>query len=131
MIYDIKKVKQLKLVTGEEVLCEIVEEDENDIIIRNALGIQFHYLEDGSRIWTFKYFMCYQSDPERFILLKIDKIVSIANPIPELVKQYISATDEMLGDEPASVDPYDEFERELEFMNDSDQSNVVKFPTVH
>ena len=129
MIYDIKKVKQLKLITGEEIVCEIIEEDENDVIIRNALGIQFNTLDDGSRMWTFKYFMCYQDDPDRFILLKIDKIVAIANPVEPLVKQYLLATEEMLGD--GSVDESDHFDQEIEFMNDSDQSNVVKFPTIH
>lgn len=129
MIYDIKRVKQLKLVTGEEIVCEIIEEDENDVIIRNALAIQFHYLEDGSRMWTFKYFMCYQDNPERFILLKVDKIVSIANPSEGLVKQYILATEEMLGDD--QITEVDSFGQDVEFLNDSDQSNVVKFPTVH
>lgn len=128
MIYDVKKVKQLKLVTGEEIVCEIIEEDADDVIIRNALGIQFHVLEDGSRMWTFKYFMCYQDDPERFILLKIDKIVSIANPVEPLIKQYLLATEEMLG-EAAHEDEYSR--EEFEFMNDSDQANVVKFPTIH
>ena len=123
MIYDIKKVKQLKLVTGEEILCEILEEDRIDLIIRNALSIQFHKLDDGSRLYTFNLFMCYQDDPDRLILLKLDKIVSVANPTEEFLGQYVSIVEKIFSDD-------DETEESYSFM-DSDQSNVLKFPTFH
>lgn len=123
MIYDIKKVKQLKLVTGEEILCEILEEDDIDVIIRNALSIQFHKLDDGSRLYTFNLFMCYQDDPDRFILLKLDKIVSIANPTEEFLGQYVSIVEKIFSSD-------DETEESYSFM-DSDQGNVLKFPTFH
>ena len=124
MIYDIKKVKQLKLVTGEEILCEILEEDDVDIIIRNSLTIQFHKLDDGSRLYTFNLFMCYQDDPDRLILLKLDKIVSVANPTKEFLGQYVSVVEKIFSNED------DETEESYSFM-DSDQSNVLKFPTFH
>ena len=121
MIYDIKKVKQLKLVTGEEILCEILEEDRIDLIIRNALTIQFHKLDDGSRLYTFNLFMCYQDDPDRFILLKLDKIVSVANPTSDFLNQYVSVVEKIFSDDD---------ENSNSFM-DSDQTNVLKFPTFH
>lgn len=123
MIYDIKKVKQLKLVTGEEILCEILEEDRIDLIIRNALSIQFHKLDDGSRLYTFNLFMCYQDDPDRLILLKLDKIVSVANPTEEFLGQYVSIVEKIFSDD-------DEIEESYSFM-DSDHGNVLKFPTFH
>jgi hypothetical protein len=123
MIYDIKKVKQLKLVTGEEILCEILEEDAVDVIIRNALSIQFHKLDDGSRLYTFNLFMCYQDDPDRLILLKLDKIVSVANPTEEFLGQYVSIVEKIFSSD-------DETEESYSFM-DSDQGNVLKFPTFH
>jgi hypothetical protein len=123
MIYDITKVKQLKLVTGEEILCEILEEDKVDIIIRNGLSVQFHKLDDGSRLYTFNLFMCYQDDPERFILLKLDKIVSVANPTSEFLSQYVSVVEKIFSD-------VDEIDDSYSFM-DSDQNNVLKFPTFH
>ena len=121
MIYDIKKVKQLKLVTGEEILCEILEEDRIDLIIRNALTIQFHKLDDGSRLYTFNLFMCYQDDPDRLILLKQDKIVSVANPTSDFLNQYVSVVEKIFSDDG---------ENSNSFM-DSDQTNVLKFPTFH
>ena len=127
MIYDLKHVKQLKLSTGEEIMCEILEEDEFDLIIRNPLTIQFAQTEDGQRMWSFRLFMCYQDDPDRFILLKLDKIVSIANPVDEIMKQYVQAVDSIMDYD--GQEPMDDF-ADLSDL-DSGSNNVLKFPTVH
>lgn len=123
MIYDKRNVKQLKLVSGEEILCEIVEEDEFDLVVRNVLQIHFQTLSDGSRMWTFKIYMCYQQEPERFILLKTDKVVAVANPTDDLLAQYIVAIEDIMGE--------DDFEEiGLEGL-DSDKGNVLNFPIIH
>ena len=130
MIYDLQQVKQLKLSTGEEIMCEILEEDDYDLIIRNPLAIQFGETEDRQRMWTFRLFMCYQDDPDRFILLKLDKIVSIANPVDELMKQYVAAVDAIMEDhdEPEFDEKLDDY---LDRM-DSDSGKILQFhPTVH
>lgn len=122
-------IKQLKLVTGEEVICEIIEEDDQDLIIRNPLAFEYKVTEDGSRMWSYRLFMCYQDDPDRLILIKIDKIVAIANPVGSIVKQYIKGVEAIMdydGD-----DYYDE-EEDLEYeLNDSDdtKTNILPFPT--
>src|SRR5210317_307074 len=98
MIYERSKIKQLKLTTGEEIICEIVEEDGVDLILRNVLQINLAPASDGSntKYWSFKFYMCYQDDPERFILIKHDKIVAVANPMNVLVEQYITVLGEMV-----------------------------------
>lgn len=125
---NLSRVKQLKLVTGEEIMAEVIEEDERDVFIRNVLAIQFHNLEDGSRMYTFKLFMCYQDDPERMLLLKIDKIVAIANPIEEMLNQYTSAVSSMIEED--EEDDFDETYNKMTKL-DSDGSNIVKFPKLH
>ena len=79
--------------------------------------------------------MCYQDDPERFVLVKIDKIMGIANPIHELVKQYIRGVEEMyMFDEEEDLtpdgkeDPWGQWEGS---DSDDGKSNVLKFPTIH
>ena len=142
MTYDIKKIKQLKLVSGEEIICEIIEETDDDLIVRAPLAIQFHTNDDSTRMWTFRLFMCYQDDPERFVLVKIDKIMGIANPIDQLVKQYLDGIKEMyvFDDEEDLTEaghsepynPWEEWESNLtERDSDGGKSNVLKFPTIH
>lgn len=125
---NVSRVKQLKLVTGEEIMAEVVEEDDYDVFVRNVLAIQFHNLNDGSRMYTFKLFMCYQDDPERLLLIKIDKIVAIANPIQEMIEQYQSAVSSMIEDD--EEDDFNETYKKMTAL-DSDGSNVVKFPKLH
>ena len=138
MIYDRKRVKQLKLTTGEEIIAEIVEEDDHDIILRNVLQINLVATQEGNRMWTFKYYMCYQDDPERFILIKLDKVVAVANPMDILIDQYEGAIGEMQYAEsgeystPEYQTENDRYMEEMETMDDSDKgADVITFPTVH
>lgn len=132
MIYEKNNVKQLKLVTGDEVICEILEEDEMDIIVRNVLAIQHHITDVGTRMWAFNYFMCSQDDPDKFTLIRADKVVGVAVPPQSLLTQYQRAIAEMIGDG-ESLDWGDE-EDDDEYMKrmlseDSDRdNNIVKFP---
>ena len=91
-------IKQLKLVTGEELLCEILEEDEQDLIVNNIIKLVESVSEDGYKYYSFRNFMIYQDDPESVILLKVDKIVSVAQPIDALLKQYFLALIELAKD---------------------------------
>ncbi len=142
MHYDVKKIKQLKLVSGEEIICEIIEETDEDLIVRAPLQIQFHTNEDTSRIWTFRLFMCYQDDPDRFVLVKVDKIMGIGNPIDQLIRQYLDGVQQMyvFDDEEDLTEaghsepynPWEEWESKVTGSDsDGGKSNVLKFPTIH
>jgi len=132
-MYDNPNIKQLRLVTGDEVLCDIIEEDSTDLIVRNALSINFNLTDEGHRAWSFRYFMCYQDDPEKFTLIKVDKIVAVAKPSDELLHQYNGAISYMLDEHSvgANDDGFLEEYEQLTKSNDSDESNIIKFPTVH
>ena len=60
-------IKQLKLVTGEEIICEIIEEDDQDLIIRNPLAFEYKVTPEGDRMWSYRLFMCYQDDPDKLL----------------------------------------------------------------
>jgi len=118
-------VKQLKLVTGEEIICEIIEEDEYDLIIRNPLAFEYKVEEDGTRLWSYRLFMCYQDDPDKLILVKIDKIVAIANPVSSILKQYIKGVESIMD---YNGDDYEQ--EEIEY-DETAKDNVLPFPTIH
>lgn len=131
-----ESVKQLKLVTGEEVIAKIVEEDDQDVFIRNALTIQFANTPDGNRMYTFKLFFCYQDDPDKLIMVKMDKIVAVANPIEEMVDQYNEACANIFYDDvwSAGKEESDIFSKYEEAFGGSDSStnNVIEFkPILH
>lgn len=125
MIYDKNHVKQLKLVTGEEIICEILEEDDIDLVVRNVLAIQFHITDTGTRMWAFNYFMCSQDNPDRFTLIRSDKIVGVSVPPESLMLQYQKAIGEMMGED--DDEEVDDYMQEM-LQQDSDRDNVVRFP---
>ena len=79
-------------------------------------------------MWSYRLFMCYQDDPDKLILVKIDKIVAIANPVPSIVKQYIQGVESIMD---YNGDDYDD-EEDLEYDSDeTTKDNVLLFPTIH
>jgi hypothetical protein len=84
-------LRQLKLVTGEEMLCQILDEEESTITLHNALTLAEDVRPDGSVYFTFRNFMVYQDNPMNVMLLMSDKIVSVAIPSPDMIAQYTSA----------------------------------------
>jgi hypothetical protein len=136
--YDIKHIK---LSTGEEVLCEIIEEDEYDLVIRRALKLQTDIDEEGTRYHSFRTYMTYQDDPEVYVILKSIHVVSVTYPSPTMMKQYLYSISEveknrMMADEEEGMTSEDIYDRVLNSMGrDSNNSNVLQFPdpekTVH
>ena len=88
-------IKHLKLVTGEELVCELLEETPESILIRNGLALMPKTLNDGTKIFAFKTYMVYQDTPSNVIMIFTDKIVSIAVPADEMMTQYGNALREM------------------------------------
>jgi hypothetical protein len=127
-----ESIKQLKLVTGEEIIARIVEEDDHDVFLRNALTIQFRELDDGSRQYTFKLFMCYQDDPQRMIMTKMNSIIAVANPVEEMIRQYNQGCDNIFYGVDMEWDPaeeYDPYDAVMDKMSDSGTNNVLHFPS--
>ena len=47
-------IRHLKLVTGEEVICDVLDESPESLIINNAMGLTINTLENGDKFFTFK-----------------------------------------------------------------------------
>lgn len=88
-------IKHLKLVTGEELICELVSEMKESFIVRNALSLTAKTMNDGTKFFAFKTYMVYQDSPMNVIMIFTDKVMSIAVPTEEMVNQYGNALKEM------------------------------------
>ena len=122
-------VKHLKLVTGEELVCELMSETGDSIVIRNALSLIEKDLSTGDKYYAFKSFMVYQDNPKNVIIIFFDKIMSIAVPTEEMQRQYTAAIEEMRSyNESQELKQLekDEWENDMsleEFLNDMDREN--------
>ena len=88
-------IKHLKLITGEELICNLLEESADHLVINNALSLMEKTLDDGTKFYAFKTYMVYQDTPQNVIMVFTDKIVSLALPTQDMINQYGNAVREM------------------------------------
>lgn len=154
---DKYEVRQFKLASGEEIVCEIIQwnnEEELELVVRKAMKLVMGEMETGVRYYSFRPWMVYQENPDDFIVLNGNHVIGIGFPTDSLLKQYDEAVVEMdemyksrekeykesLGDDYKSVDDInemtrnlkktsDEIEEYLESLKDKDSStsNVITF----
>ena len=88
-------IKHLKLITGEELICNLLEESADHLVVNNALSLMEKSLDDGTKFYAFKTYMVYQDSPQNVIMVFTDKIVSLALPTQDMINQYGNAIREM------------------------------------
>ena len=118
-------IKHLKLVTGEELICELVSELQDSFIVKNALSLMAKTMNDGTKYFAFKTYMVYQDTPTNVIMVFTDKVMSIAVPTQEMVTQYANALSEMAAylEEDEAKQLEDDFKESLsldDFLDEMD-----------
>ncbi len=147
------EIKQFKLSSGEEVICEVLEwpnteEEEVDIVVRNVFRIvAIEQSVSGNRYYTFKPWMVFQDEADMFQLINHGHVIGEANPSEKLLEQYfIACRGETSEDsETARADIEKRLENYINNLrniisgqaqdgNDSGDDKVIKFPggrTIH
>ena len=87
-------IKQFKLTSGEELVCEVVEwADDNysDLVVRRCFTLNIVFDGRETKYYTFRSFMALQEGKEVFITINCNNILSEANPNEILIKHYKEA----------------------------------------
>lgn len=131
-----KNVNQFKLISGDEIICEVVEwdseENEGLIVVRNMFLI--HTVETQmTRMHALRPYMCFQIGSESFQTLSLDHITVQALPSLEMLKQYQSAVSQEETDTDEinkKIDDYiDQMREALGSEEDLEiDENIIKFP---
>ena len=149
-----KNLKQFRLTTGDEILCELVDEaqEEGCLLVRRILRIiATDDFENNVRYYSFKPWVSFQDDFKEIVVLNVGHIVSETEPSPTLQAHFTVANKEV---EEAQVDKktldvdklmkdtagmseneiFEYMEQTIIEMEQADQesdsakSNVIKFP---
>ena len=93
MTIDINEeaLKQFKLVDGDEIVCEVLEDTDDDIIIRYALKIVKVDISFSKSYYIFKNWMTFQEKTTDTVALSKFHIIGMARPSDVLLKEYYSA----------------------------------------
>jgi hypothetical protein len=127
---EIVEIKQLRFIDGSEVICEFLEEHEDEILIRFALKIERLEVSPTVAYHVLRPWMTHQTGPQNVISVNSYQILAIANPVDEVIDQYYKSleTDET-QDQP--VDDLDNFINEMSnfseygVSSDSAESNII------
>lgn len=92
------EVRQFKLASGEEIVCEIIQwhnEDELEIVVRKTMQLVVTEVASGMKYYSFRPWMVYQENSEDFIVLNGNHVVGIGYPNDMLINQFNEAVTEM------------------------------------
>lgn len=92
------EVRQFKLASGEEILCEIVQWDEQgeiEILTRKAMRLIMQENGEGFKYYAFRPWMVYQECGEDLVVVNANHIVGIGFPTRSLLVQYYDAVADM------------------------------------
>lgn len=119
-------IKQFKLVTGEEILAELIsseidEYDEELLFLRNVYTlVSTEDFKEGIRFYTFRPFMMHQYEDNKVLALNSGAVICSAIPDRKVIEQYETHCSQFSGEDS------DEPKAAIE------DPNVVKFkPKIH
>jgi len=125
-----EEIIHLKLSSGEEVLCEIIQWDDDHnatILVKNAFEIVFLQSPTGAmRLCTLRPFMVGQVEEGYNIALNGDMITAQASPTREILDNYRETLEEYIKfnvDEPTDAE-LDKIEKE------EIAENILPFPKI-
>ena len=132
------RIRHLKMSTGEEIICEVLEWDDEDdesveLIVRNMYKIiSMEPPGQNTRIFTLRPYMCLQNNSKLFQSVNTQHIVTTAIPATKLIHQYKDVVEtENMSDEELEKKINAEIEKiraVLRDVSDSDEpDNVIPF----
>ena len=98
MAQDFLEVRQFKLASGDEILCEIIQWQDPEgieICIRKAMKLVMNEGLDGVKYYSFRPWMIYQENADDIIILSASMVMGIGFPVESLLYQYYEAVEDM------------------------------------
>ena len=91
-------VVQLKLSSGDEIICEVMEWPDNggnEMIIRNAMTMTYSFDMDNEQMYGLKPWFTMVESAEEYIIININHVTGTARPSSSYYKEYRSALSHM------------------------------------
>tara|TARA_B100001093_G_scaffold88811_2_gene80823 strand:+ start:439 stop:861 length:423 start_codon:yes stop_codon:yes gene_type:complete len=132
---DIERIKQIKMSSGDEILCEIVDITDDELIVRHALQICKIEIDANRSYGMLRPWISFQEKTQELISLNDMHILAIAVPSEDLISQFDKAITNKV-DEDLDVETWmerlynkkEDLEVKFHEMLDSDE-NIIKFPS--
>ena len=126
---NINNVKQMKIADGSEIICEVMEELEEDIVVRGAFRIARVDLDQERSYYMFKPWMTYVEESDHFITINLYHLIAATIPSKDILEQYENAIEKISEavEERDGPNIDESPKEELNLTPDSETDNVLKF----
>lgn len=118
------ELKQFKLANGEEIVCEVIEwdnEETEQIVIRNCLEVCY-IMQEGSRMCTLRPWMLQQVQNEYFQTINSGHITAEATPAQETLESWKETVEYFTESKLGEFD-FEDSEMEVSEL----EKNILKF----
>lgn len=118
--------RHIKLISGEEVLLNVVQYEEDELGRELILATSAYSLiaqedyENGTRYYTFRPFMMQITDPTHMVSINTDAIICMTIPTDIVKEQYVLYVNH--SDNTSESTPEEESEE-----NNSEDKNIIRF----
>lgn len=84
-----KNIKQIKMIDGDEIICEIVEATSGDFLIKDPLRIErIDSIEENKTIYVFRPYMVYQVGTVNPVAITGQHVTAMAIPDVDFLESY-------------------------------------------
>lgn len=144
--------QQIKLASGEEIICEVDVWDDDVIMVKKALRIASYVLEametgDDHYRYSLRPWITYNTDPNQVAYINHQNVVASFYPSELMIAEYKTALDSLMKFNADLLEAYKDFKKyeaeeeaprqKTRTIKDSDSSNVFQLfskkddPIVH
>lgn len=130
-------IKHMKLLSGEEILCDLVDiqwdDNEGECMVMRAafLLIATEDFNNGLRYYTFRPFMLQVYDPSHILLLNSAAVICMTTPVDNVKEQYINFIADVRKTHNFDNDPRDEDIFNQEEPEPKDEKVIAFKPKLH
>ena len=118
-------IKQIKMADGSEVVCEIMEELEEDVVIRFPLKISRIDVDQERSYYLFKPWMTYVEKSDHYVTVNAYHMMAATIPSVEIMEQYETAIERIEKIKKIEESVIEKAEENV-LSHDSNYENIIK-----
>jgi hypothetical protein len=113
-----QNIKIIRMQTGEDIVANIVEEDEDSVLLNSPMRLIFRRLQNGQSVMMMMPWLPVELIKEDSTIVYLDDIITVMNPKDSMIEYYENIVNKSLMDASDFDDILSEPEEDLEDLEE-------------
>ena len=113
-----QNIKIIRMQTGEDIVANIVEEDEDSVLLNSPMRLIFRRLQNGQSVMMMMPWLPVELIKEDSTIVYLDDIITVMNPKDSMIEYYENIVNKSLMDASDFDDTLSEPEEDLEDLEE-------------